>query len=119
MSKIVGLSRLALQVRNVQNARVFYEQVLGLEVASAAPDRVQYNTEPPIEIRAALVELDAANAHLTWGCSVVLRSENVEALFERVRIHNARITRPLSGGPFGYSFDFQDPDGHRLTAVAA
>lgn len=110
----------ALQVKDLEAAKRFYSEVVGLELSpQSPPDAFIFNTKPvSFAVRKPLVKLEDANI-LGHGVSLWFGVENVEGLLEHLKINNVTIVRPLSDSPFGKTFTFRDPDGYLITAQEA
>lgn len=118
--QVKGPDFIALQVKNLETAKQFYKNVVGLEPAlQSPPDAVVFNTKPvAFALRKPLVKLEEVNI-LGHGVSLWFGVQHVTALLEQLKTNNVEIVRPLSESPFGKTFTFRDPDGYLITAHEA
>jgi len=116
MAKILGPDFIALQVRDLDAAKRFYMEVLGLTPApQSPPDAVVFDTSPiPFAVRTPLVVLDDVS-RLGWGVSLWLRCDDADALYMQLEKAGVTITQRPQAGPFGRQFAFTDPDGYPIT----
>ncbi|HEX6340739.1 VOC family protein [Umezawaea sp.] len=116
---VTGPDFLALQVRDLDRAAEFYETHLGLRRATASPPgAVVFDTAPiPFAVREPLpgVDLDAATPRPGLGVALWLRSDDPQALHDRLAGEGVPIVAPPVQGPFGRTFSFADPDGYAVT----
>ncbi len=116
MAKVKGPDFVALQVRDLEVSRRFYEERMGLEVSSQGPPRaVVFQTEPiPFAVREPLVDLDAVDK-LGWGVALWMKCEDAQQLCESLKTEDVQIAQEPFDGPFGRTFAFVDPDGYTIT----
>lgn len=116
MAKLIGPDFIALQVRDLDASQHFYTEYLGLVPAGRSPpDAVVFDTRPiPFAIRRPLLDLDATS-RLGWGVSLWIACDDVEALRVRLVGIGVPVVSPISDGPFGRFFTFNDLDGYAVT----
>jgi predicted enzyme related to lactoylglutathione lyase len=116
MAKAIGPDFVALQVRDLDASRKFYEENVGLEVdPQGPPNAVVFRTEPiPFAVREPSVDLDAVEM-LGWGISLWFRCDDAQELHESLVAAGFRIVQEPFDGPFGRTFSFTDPDGYAVT----
>lgn len=116
MAKVRGLDFVALQVRDLEASRRFYEERLGLEVSPQGPPHaVLFRTEPiPFAVREPTVDLDAVD-RLGWGVALWIKCEDARELYESLVSDSVRIAQEPFDGPFRCTFAFVDPDGYTIT----
>lgn len=113
---VTGPDFIALQVRDLEKAATFYEQVVGLTRAPFSPPHaVVFDTQPTFAVRDAApgVDLDAGPAGL--GVALWLHDPEAVALHAQLVAAGATITQDPFEGPFGTTFVFQDLDGYLVT----
>ncbi|MGA1837335.1 VOC family protein [Herbiconiux sp. 11R-BC] len=113
---VTGPDFIALQVRDLEKAAGFYEEVVGLTRAPFSPPHaVVFDTQPTFAVRepAPGVDLDAGPAGL--GIALWLHDPDAVALHATVAAAGAVIVQPPFEGPFGTTFVFQDLDGYLVT----
>lgn len=116
MAKVSGPDFVALQVRDLEAARRFYTERLGLEVdPKGPPNAVVFKTAPiPFAVRESLVDLDAVE-RLGWGVALWLRCDDARELHDSLKEAGVRIAQEPFDGPFGRTFAFVDPEGYTVT----
>ncbi|HEY1530247.1 MAG TPA: VOC family protein [Galbitalea sp.] len=113
---ITGPDFLALQVRDLEKAATFYEEIVGLTRAPFSPPHaVVFDTQPTFAVRepAPGVDLEAGPAGL--GVALWLHDPEATTLHDTVAAAGAVIVQAPFEGPFGTTFVFQDPDGYLVT----
>lgn len=116
MAHVTGPGFIALQVEDLEAAKQFYTEQLGLIPTDQGPEHaVVFQTSPiPFAIRTPNVDL-ADSTRLGWGVALWLGCEQVDSLHNRLHEYGVDIIEPLFNGPFGRTFSFVDPFGFRLT----
>ncbi|MFF1555968.1 VOC family protein [Streptomyces sp. NPDC058279] len=116
---VTGPDFIALQVRDVDAAAAFFETQLGLRRASVSPPgAVVFTTEPiAFAVREPLpgVDLDTVERP-GHGVSLWFKTNDAEALHDRVQAAGMPIVRAPEDGPFGRMFTFLGPEGYAITA---
>jgi predicted enzyme related to lactoylglutathione lyase len=116
---VSGPDFVALQVRDVEAAAVFYEKNLGLRRAPASPPgAVVFATEPvPFAVREPLpgVDLDTVERP-GLGVALWFRTTDAQALHDRLHAAGTTIVKAPENGPFGRMFTFVGPEGYAITA---
>ena len=113
---ITGPDFLALQVRDLETAAAFYENVVGLTRAPFSPPHaVVFDTQPTFAVRdpSPDVDLDAGPAGL--GVALWLHDPEAVTLHAAVAAAGAVVVQEPFDGPFGTTFVFQDLDGYLVT----
>jgi predicted enzyme related to lactoylglutathione lyase len=118
--KIIGPSFLAIQVTDIERSKVFYTEVLELEIDPKGPPHAYvFKTEPiAFAIREPSMDL-SASTKLGWGVTPWFSVKSVQELHDRLVLKDVNILAEIQPGPFGNFFTFQDPDGYILTAHEA
>ena len=117
MPHLIGPDFVSIQVEDLDAARAFYADVLGLRPAAGGPPgAVVFDTKPvPFAIRKPLVDL-AATDKLGWGVAVWFGCDDADALHADLVRRGVPIVFPPKDGPFGRYFSFRDPFGYSVTA---
>lgn len=117
MPSLSGPDFIALQVTDLEAARRFYMEVVGLRLAPhSLPDAFVFVTEPvPFAVRKPLVDL-GLTPYLGHGVALWFKTEDAPALLEHLRTQGVEIVQPLGDSPFGKTFTFRDSDGYLITA---
>lgn len=117
MPNLIGPDFISLQVKDLDTARSFYSNVVGLTAAPfAPPGAVVYDTKPiPFALRTAMVDLEAAPI-LGHGIALWFGCDDADALHDHLAAQEVQIVFAPKDGPFGRYFAFQDPFGYTITA---
>ena len=120
MTQIFGPDFVGIQAADLDAARAFYADVVGLTpIEGASPDAVVFDTKPiPFAVRTPLVDLAAAS-HLGWGVAIWFGCDDADALHDHLAARDVPIALPPKDGPFGRCFAFRDPFGYTITAHTA
>ncbi|MBE0669934.1 MAG: VOC family protein [Anaerolineales bacterium] len=113
---VKGPDFIVLQVRDMEESRRFYTEIIGLAVApSSPPEAIVFMITPvPFAIRKPFVDLDAVT-QLGHGVAIWFRVEDSATLHLHMKNCNVPIVRELTDSPFGQTFTFRDPDGYLIT----
>ena len=116
-ANVTGPSFLALQVRDVEAAAVFYETKVGLTRApQSPPGAVVFTTAPvPFAVRTPLPGTDLDSGQLGLGVALWMAAGNTQELHDRLAGNGVEIVTPPFQGPFGLTFVFRDLDGYAIT----
>jgi len=113
---ITGPDFLALQVRDLEKAAAFYENVVGLARAPFSPPHaVVFDTQPTFAVRDAAPGVDLEAGPLGLGVALWMHDPNASALHDTLAAAGATILQAPFDGPFGVTFVFQDVDGYAIT----
>lgn len=114
--KVQGPDFVALQWRDKEAGKRFYEEVLGLESApSSPPNAYVFDTKPvSFAVREPIVDLGLTELR-GHGVVLWLLVDNTEELLEHLEANQVEITKGLSDSPFGKTFTFRDPEGYLIT----
>ena len=113
---ITGPDFLALQVRDLEKAAAFYENVVGLTRAPFSPPHaVVFDTQPTFAVRDAAPGVDLEAGPLGLGVALWMHDPNASALHDTLAAAGATILQAPFDGPFGVTFVFQDVDGYAIT----
>jgi predicted enzyme related to lactoylglutathione lyase len=126
------LAQCFIAVDDPEKALAFYRDVLGLEVRSdigfegmrwvtvASPDQpdVEIVLEPPVaDPHATEADRQAAAELMAKGQlrGVIFRTDDCDALFEKIRASGAEVLQEPMDQPYGVrDFAFRDPAGNML-----
>ncbi|WP_028672130.1 VOC family protein [Saccharospirillum impatiens] len=116
MAHVTGPQFIALQVEDLEAAKRFYTEQLGLTPTDQGPPHavVFDSTTIPFALRTPNVDL-AGSTKLGWGIALWLGCEQADTLHERLKNNGVEIIEPPFDGPFGRTFSVEDPFGYRLT----
>ena len=116
MTSVKGPDFIALQVHDLEAARRFYRDVVGLvEAPRSLPDAVLFQTSPiPFAVRKPYVDLGQVPI-LGHGVALWFYCDDSVALHRRLKGSGVAVLDEPSPGPFGMTFHFRDPDGYTIT----
>lgn len=113
---VTGPDFIALQVRDLEKAAVFYENTVGLTRAPFSPPHaVVFDTQPTFAVRDPAPGVDLESGQLGLGVALWLHDPEAVALHQTVAESGVTILQEPFEGPFGMTFVFQDPDGYAVT----
>lgn len=120
MPRLIGPDFIGFQAADLDAARKFYTEVVGLTaIPDGPPDAVVFDTKPiPFAVRTPLVDLDAVET-LGHGVAIWFGCDDADALHDHLADKNVSIVFPPKNGPFGRYFAFRDPFGYTITAHTA
>lgn len=116
MPHLIGPDFIGIQAEDLDAARTFYTEVVGLKVAAASPPgAVVFETKPvPFAVRKPLVDLTETD-RLGWGVAIWFGCDDADALHDHLIKHGTPIIFAPKDGPFGRYFAFRDPFGYTIT----
>lgn len=116
MPHLIGPDFIGIQVADIDAARAFYTEVVGLKAAAhSPPGAVVFDTKPiPFAVRTPLVDLGDADK-LGWGVAIWFGCDDADALHAHLIERGTPIIFAPKDGPFGRYFAFRDPFGYTIT----
>jgi predicted enzyme related to lactoylglutathione lyase len=116
MPHLIGPDFIGIQIEDLDAARTFYTEVVGLKPAAMSPPgAVVFDTKPiPFAVRKpidALKNLDA----LGEGIALWFGCDDADALHDLLVERGIQIVFAPKDGPFGRYFAFRDPFGYTIT----
>src|SRR5438128_3096423 len=115
---VSGLDLLFLEVNNLEESLLFYQERLGFESVSqnlaAAPPIASISAGA---LRITLVQQLETMLKRGRGVHFVLGVSNVDEFHERLMASGVEVTEPKDEGWGGRFISLQDPDGYRLFFV--
>ena len=115
---VLGLSFASLEVRDLEKSKVFFETILGFQVAPITrPNAIVMQTEDNLGAFALRLRSDLTTSVSTDNCgiSIWFRCKDADALEHRVREAGAIVISPAQDGPFGRMVVIREPDGRNIT----
>lgn len=116
MAHLIGPDFIGIQTHDLDAARTFYSEVVGLKLAAKSPPgAVVFDTGPvSFAVRTPIAELKNTDA-LAEGIALWFGCDDADALHEQLVEHGTPIVFPPKDGPFGRYFAFRDPFGYTIT----
>ena len=116
MPHLIGPDFIGIQAEDLDAARTFYTDVVGLTVAAdSPPGAVVFETKPvPFAVRTPLVDLKETD-RLGWGVAIWFGCDDADALHDHLVERGTPIVFAPKDGPFGRYFAFRDPFGYTIT----
>ena len=116
MPHLIGPDFIGIQAEDLDAARIFYTQVVGLKVAAhSPPGAVVFDTKPiSFAVRKPLAELKNTD-ELGVGIAIWFGCDDADALHDHLIDHGTPIIFAPKDGPFGRYFAFRDPFGYTIT----
>lgn len=116
MPHLIGPDFIGIQIDDLDAARTFYTEVVGLKPAAMSPpSAVVFDTKPiPFAVRKpidALKNLDG----LGEGIALWFGCDDADALHDLLVERGIQIVFAPKDGPFGRYFAFRDPFGYTIT----
>lgn len=117
MAHLIGPDFISIQTHDLDAARAFYSEVVGLKLAPhSPPGAVVFDTGPvSLAVRTPVAELNDTAA-LGEGVALWFGSDDADALHAQLVECGTPIAFPPKDGPFGRYFSFRDPFGYAITA---
>lgn len=117
MAHLIGPDFIGIQVEDLEAARSFYGEVLGLALAARSPPgAIVFDSKPvPFAVRLPIEDLGNKD-QLGQGVALWFGCDDADALHDRLVNHGTVIVFPPKEGPFGRYFAFRDPFGYTITS---
>jgi predicted enzyme related to lactoylglutathione lyase len=115
MAHLIGPDFIGIQTDDIEAARVFYTEVVGLKAAAKSPPgAVVFDTQPiPFAVRTPVSDLRKEG--LGEGIAIWFGCDDADALHDHLVERGTQILFPPKDGPFGRYFAFRDPFGYTIT----
>jgi catechol 2,3-dioxygenase-like lactoylglutathione lyase family enzyme len=116
MAGIKGPDFITLLVRNLEQSRRFYTEMLGFKPSpEARPNAVAFSAEPiSFAIRKTSQDLDAMS-QISGGIILWFKADDASALCNRLKSSGVTVVQDITDSPFGKTFTFRDPDGYLIS----
>ncbi|MGU3407667.1 VOC family protein [Methylobacterium brachiatum] len=116
MPHLIGPDFIGIQVVDIEAARAFYTDIVGLTAAAQSPPgAVVFDTKPiPFAVRTPVIDLGDTE-DLGRGIAIWFSCDDADALHDQLAQRGTMIVFPPKDGPFGRYFAFRDPFGYTIT----
>lgn len=116
MPHLIGPDFIGIQTKDLDAARKFYTEVVGLKAAAnSPPGAVVFDTTPiPFAVRTPTAELKGMD-ELGEGIAIWFGCDDADALHDHLVERGTPIVFAPKDGPFGRYFAFRDPFGYTIT----
>ena len=116
MPHLIGPDFIGIQTSDIDAAKSFYTDVVGLKPAPhSPPGAVVFDTRPiPFAVRTPLTELKQTDGR-GEGIAIWFGCDDADALHEHLVQRGTQIVFAPKDGPFGRYFAFRDPFGYTIT----
>jgi len=113
---LIGPDFIGIQTEDLNAARTFYSEVVGLKVAAnSPPGAVVFDTKPiPFAVRKPLAHLENMD-ELGLGVAIWFGCDDADGLHDQLVERGTPIVFAPKDGPFGRYFAFRDPFGYTIT----
>lgn len=117
MPRLIGPDFIGIQTKDLDAARIFYQDIFGLMPSAKAPTgAVVFETQPiPFAIRTPIEGFDDT-AKLGVGIAIWFGCDDADKLHAHLSERGVMIAFSPKDGPFGRYFAFVDPFGYTITA---
>jgi predicted enzyme related to lactoylglutathione lyase len=117
MAHLFGPDFISIQTHDLDAARAFYSEVVGLKLAPhSPPGAVVFDTGPvSFAVRSPIAELRNTDT-LGEGVALWFGCDDADALHQQLVERGTPIAFAPKNGPFGRYFAFRDPFGYTITA---
>jgi predicted enzyme related to lactoylglutathione lyase len=113
----VSLKNIVIFVTDLDKAKAFYVDLLGLPLAGRSEMMMEFFPGAPTTVGVALALQDEARKLVGRHTGITLKAENIEELCERLTIGGAHFIEPLESSPWGKMAVVADSDGNQLALV--
>ena len=116
MPHLIGPDFIGIQIEDLDAARTFYTEVVGLKPAAMSPPgAVVFDTRPiPFAVRKPIDTLKNLDG-LGEGIALWFGCDDADALHDLLVERGIQIVFAPKDGPFGRYFAFRDPFGYTIT----
>lgn len=122
MPHLIGPDFIGIQVEDLDAAKAFYTDRVGLKAAPfSPPGAVVFDTSPiPFAVRKPPTEPGQTESGVSGtpgqGIALWFGCDDADALHDHLVGQNVTIAFAPKDGPFGRYFAFRDPFGYTITA---
>jgi len=96
---------------DIEATKTFFSAVFGWSFSDYGPEYASFSDQG---VNGGFYKSDKASLYATGGALVVLYSDALEAVQERVKQAGGSILKPIFSFPGGRRFHFSEPSGNEL-----
>ena len=107
---------ITLHVRDIENSLAFYQNILGMEVASAVDGKATIRfMKTDSDLLLELIHIDGETVETPGkGVSFGLETEDINGLVACLKEQGIPVSDPVSPNPMFRFYFLQDPDGYNI-----
>ena len=113
----VSLKNIVIFVTDLDRAKAFYVDLLGLPLAGRSEMMMEFFPGAPTTLGVALALQDEARKLVGRHTGLTLKVEKIEDLCAALTAGGARFVEPLEASPWGKMAVIADSDGNQLALV--
>lgn len=116
MPRLTGPDFIGIQTKDLQAARAFYGDRLGLPVLQQTPDAGGFRQQTcSVRGQKAADGSGSGTRKLCWGVALWFGCNDADAPHKELEAAGIAIAFPPKDGSFGRYFAFRDPFGYTIT----
>jgi len=115
----VTMKNIVVFVTDLDKAKVFYVDLLGLPLAGRSEMLMEFFPGAPTTLGVALALQDEARKLVGRHTGITLKVEKIEDLCKTLTIGGARFVEPLESSPWGKMAVVADSDGNQIALVSS
>ena len=97
--------------RDIEATKSFFNAVFGWDFSDYGPEYASFSDQG---VNGGFYKSDGASSTGTGGALIVLYSDNLADVQERVERAGGQILKPIFSFPGGHRFHFSEPSGNEL-----
>ncbi|MDD2501424.1 MAG: glyoxalase superfamily protein [Geobacter sp.] len=113
----VSMKNIVLFVTDLQKAKTFYADLLGLPMAGESQMMMEFFPGSATTLGIALALQDDAKALVGRYTGISLNVKGIDKLCDRLKAGGATFIEPLEESPWGKMAVVADPDGNQFALV--
>jgi len=113
----VSMKNIVLFVTDLQKAKIFYADLLGLPLAGESQMMMEFFPGSDTTLGIALALQDDARALVGRYTGISLNVKGIDKLCDRLKGDGATFIEPLEESPWGKMAVVADPDGNQFALV--
>lgn len=114
---VTGMKNVVLFVRDIEKARRFYKELLGLPLVQESPMMMEFFPGGGATLGVATAMHEAAFPLVGRHTGITLTVKEIDAFCRRLTEEGVDFAEPLERSPWGKMAVVRDPDGNQLALV--